>query len=157
MYLDNCVEDEVFRFQNESRGWKKICIVLDSGAAASVAPPSMAPGVSVLESEGSRRGQCYLSASGERIPNLGQQRIRIVTEEGRDYEALFQVAEVTRPLSSVSQICDKGNVVVFDSNGGTVIHKASGRRTKFDRRGGTYELNFWVREHPSQGFIRQGS
>ena len=28
----------------------------------------------------------------------------LVTEEGRKYDALFQVVEVTRPLSSVSQI-----------------------------------------------------
>ena len=157
LYLGKCVEEVVLRCENEQQGWRKHNTVLDSGAAASVAPPNMAPNISVLESEGSRRGQCYLSASGERIPNLGQQRIRVVTEEGNKHEAVFQVAEVTRPLSSVSQICDRGHVVIFDANGGSIVHKTTGRKTRFDRRGGTYELNFWVHENMSEGFSRQGS
>ena len=40
--------------------WVRIRTVMDSGAAQSVAPPSMAPGVIIEESPGSQRGQHYI-------------------------------------------------------------------------------------------------
>ena len=39
--------------------------------------------------------------------------VGMVTSEGNWAQATFQVAEVTRPLCSVSKMCDKGNRVVF--------------------------------------------
>ena len=63
--------------------WVRIRTVMDSGAAESVAPPSMAPGVVMEESPGSQRGQHYISASAGRLPNMGQQRLQVKTNEGR--------------------------------------------------------------------------
>ena len=48
----------------------KIEAVMDSGAAESVAPADMAPWVPISESAGSRRGQTYMSACGEKFHNL---------------------------------------------------------------------------------------
>ena len=78
--------------------WVKIRTVMDSGAAVSVAPSSMAPGVTIEESPGSPRGQHILSASKDRVPNMGQQRMPIVTNEGMESKVLYQVAEASRPL-----------------------------------------------------------
>ena len=77
---------------------------IDSGAAESVAPVQMAPWVPRQESEGSKRGQTYLSASGEKLPNMGEKKFDMVTSEGNWAQATFQVAEVTRPLCSVSKM-----------------------------------------------------
>ena len=52
--------------------WVRIRTVMDSGAADSVAPPTLAPQVSIDESPGSKRGQCYVSASAGRMPSMGQ-------------------------------------------------------------------------------------
>ena len=54
---------------------------MDSGAAESVAPPSVAPRVKIEESDGSRRGQTYLSASGDRLPNLGEKKLDVTTSD----------------------------------------------------------------------------
>ena len=78
---------------------------MDSGAAERVGPPTMAPGVPIQESPGSRRGQAYIAARHERIPNRGQQVLEVTTNEGREKKALYQVAEVTRPLTSVGSTC----------------------------------------------------
>eukprot|EP00972_Heterocapsa_arctica_P108577 15988729-Heterocapsa_arctica.AAC.1 len=48
-------------------------LIIGSGASNSVAPSGAAPGVKVVESAGSRRGQHYISAGNERIPNVGEQ------------------------------------------------------------------------------------
>ena len=112
---------------------------MDSGAAQSVAPPSMVSGVVIETSPGSQRGQHNVSASGGRLPNMGQQKLKIQTNEGRDAMVLYQIAEVSRPLTAVSQTCDNGNWVVYTPEGGFIWNLKTGGKTSFERRGGIDE------------------
>ena len=145
--------------------WRTLAMVMDSGAAESVAPMNLAPWVSLTESAGSRKGQVYVSASGERIPNLGEKSMEVVTDEGRSARATFQVADVTRALCSISRVCDQGNRVVFESSGGW-IESYDGRRTAFKRENNVYVLELHVHDpghgdrgdahgHDASGFTRQ--
>ena len=132
----------------------RVRAAMDSGALDAVAPPSMAPGVAIQDSAGSRMGQHYGSASSHRIPNLGEQRITGVVPGGAERAMTFQVAEVTRPLLSVGRICDRGNVVTFGSSGGVITDLVTGEETPFVRDGeGMYQLEFWM---PAPGFQRPG-
>ena len=142
--------------------WVRIRTVMDSGAADSVAPPTLAPKVEITESPGSRRGQCYVSASAGRMQNIGQKVLSIQTNEGKDTTVLYQIAEVSRPLTSVSATCDRGNWVVYTPQGGFIMNCQTGERTSFERSGGIYDLDLWIRDdenrgsHPSPSFPRQG-
>ena len=142
--------------------WVRIRTAMDSGAADSVAPPSMAPQVAINESPGSKRGQCYVSASAGRMPNMGQKVLKIQTNEGRDTTVLYQIAEVSRPLTSVSATCDRGNWVVYTPQGGFIMNCQTGERTSFERKGGIYELDLWIKDEDmlggehSSSFPRQG-
>ena len=142
--------------------WVRIQAVMDSGAADSVAPPSLAPQVAIEESPGSQRGQCYVSASAGRMPNMGQKALQVQTNEGRNAKVLYQIADVSRPPTSVSSTCDKGNWVVYTPQGGFIMNCQTGDRTSFERKGGIYELDLWIRDtdmrggHYSSGFPRQG-
>ena len=49
----------------------------------SIAPPSMATGERIEESEMSSKGQGYTAADQGRIENKGQQFLHIMTNEGR--------------------------------------------------------------------------
>ena len=93
---------------------------MESGAAQSVAPPSMAPGVPIEESPGSQRGQQYISARKERLRIIGQQTLKVTTYEGQQGKSLFQAADISRPLTAVSQTCDNGNCVVYTPHGGFI-------------------------------------
>ena len=55
--------------------WKTMSMVMDSGAAESVAPIELAPWIPILESAGSRRRQTYLCTSGGKLPNLGMKAL----------------------------------------------------------------------------------
>ena len=88
--------------------WMKIEAVMDSGAVESVALADVAPWVPISESVCSKRGQTYMSAGGEKLTNLGEKQMRVWTNEGSPAMATFQCADVTRPLCSVSKICDQG-------------------------------------------------
>jgi len=143
-------------------GWVRVKGVMDSGASESVAPPGLCPHYKVLPSPGSIAGQNYVSAGEEVIPNLGEQYLNILTDGGTEGVAKYQVADVVRPLNSVSEICDaggpQGQTVVFGRNGGYVWNHDTGKYTEFSREDGVYTLEFWVKPPGSEagGFQRQG-
>jgi hypothetical protein len=145
---------ELFPMTTEKSGdWQLIKGVVDSGAAESVAHPSMCPQYPVTPSAGSKAGQCYTSASGDEIPNLGEQLLPVVTMEGRSADLKYQSADVSRPLNSVSEICDgggpDGQLVLFTKYGGQILNLETGHRTPFEREEGIYTLGMWVRPNNS--------
>ena len=136
------------------RKFVRVESVVDSGASSAVAPPSMMPGVKVVPSEGSRRGQKWSSASKHKIKNLGEQRLKAVTEEGEETEVLFQIPDMSKVLVSVSAICERGNRVIFGRAGGVVQNLTSGKLIPFERRNGIYLLSLWLEDDSSQPFHR---
>ena len=76
--------------------------------------------------------------------------------DGKESELKYQIADVSRPLNSVSEICDageQGQVVVLGRAGGMIINLANGNQTPFQREDGVYCLDVWVKP---KGFTRQG-
>ena len=102
-------------------------IILDSGACSHVIDAEDAPGYRLEESPGSRRGAAFTVGNGERVPNEGQMSLRFETTRSDGSSApissTFQVAEVSRPIMSVSRICAQGFTCVFDKEGGRVLDK----------------------------------
>ena len=145
--------------------WECIEAAVDAGAVNSVAPASTGKHVPLVESEGSRRGQVYRSASGSCLPNKGQKSLAVVTNEGDEFRMTYQIADVTKPLMSVGAVTDAGdgtNYVVFHRDGGWISRPSSGTRTHFDRKDGVYMLQTWLHRMastastPCQPFTRQG-
>ena len=130
-------------------GWQWVKGVVDSGAANSVAHPDMCPQYPVQPSAGSKAGVEYTCASGGVIPNLGEQVLNVVTQNGRDAQVRYQSADVSRTLNSVSEICDgggeSGQYVLFSKWGGQILNPETGTRMSFDREGGIYTMGMWVR------------
>ena len=130
----------------DNKKWTRVDSVMDSGASAPVAPPQVMPSVPIEPLEGSRRGQKYSSASKHKLKNLGQQKIKACTEAGEETEVLFQVADVSKPLVSVSAICERGNRVIFGRAGGVVQNVKTGKVIPFVRQNGIYILSLWMAE-----------
>ena len=89
-----------------------------------------------------------------------------MTRDGRKGIANFQCADVSRPLMSVSRICDQGNYVVFTATGGYVVDR-QGNKTAFRRKNNVYVLDMWTKveavveetkpeKTEAQSFRRQG-
>ena len=112
----------------------------------------------IAESEGSKKGVHYVAAGGARIPNIGQKRVVFATPQGQVSAMTFQVADINKPLASVSKICKKGHRVVFDDDGSYIEHKSTKKRTMIRERNGVYVLDAWVMPQGEQktGFSRQG-
>ena len=56
----------------------------------------------------------------------------------------FTIAEVSKPLISVSTWCDQGKRVVFDNSGSYMIDKATGRWEEINRVGNSYDFTTWI-------------
>ena len=128
----------------DPQGWMKVECVLDSGASESVCPASMAPHWPTRESAGSRMGLHYTSASGQRMPNQGEQHLPVAFDNGIKTTAIFQIAEVSRPLIGVGRVCEMGNRVIFGSSGGVIVNLSTGKETRFERKEGVYTFTIWI-------------
>ena len=69
-------------------------------------------------------------------------------------EVLFDVADVSKPLVSVSAICEMGSRVIFGKSGGVVNNLKSGAETLFYLRNGIYILSLWLQDDKEQPFHR---
>jgi hypothetical protein len=136
----------------------EIEITLDSGCCEHVMDLGDAPGYGafIVESAGSKRRQNFVVGNGQRVPNEGQIVLNLEGDLGlqsgkRKMTSTFQVAEVTRPLMSVSRVCDKGMRCIFEDTHALIIDKKTGREVaKFERQGGLYIARMKLK--PPEGF-----
>ena len=66
---------------------------------------------------------------------------------------IFQVADVHKPLLSVTRAADAGFDCLLDKEGGAFRPQAGGERVPIRRKGNLYVMPCWVRAE-SAGFIR---
>ena len=136
--------------------WKRISMAVDTGACETVGDPNQIP-CKVRETDASRRGACFASATGEAIPNLGEMTMPMYTREGSFRSMRIQAAPVTKPLASVLRIVQAGHVVVFDAEGSYIMNKESGEINMLREEEGNYMLDVWVPPmgNEASGFPRQ--
>ena len=128
----------------QSTGCTRVRSVLDSGATDSCAPDSMCPQVASVPSAGSRRGQMYTAAGGKKIANEGEKSLSMITDSNEMVQTSWQTVDITRPLSSVRQICQQGNRVIFGAQGGVIYNLESGQETPFGLEDNVYVLDLWL-------------
>ena len=122
---------------------------VDSGAADHVIPWGWVRFVQIVASIGSLAGVHYVAASGTRIPNQGEQRIRFMTRDGVVASLLFQVAKVNKPLCSVSKLIDDNMRVVFDKTGSYILNKTTGEVMRIKRERGVFVLEAFLPQNPN--------
>ena len=137
------------------QGWQILSIAIDSGAAETVIPYKLIKGHPVYETQASRSGLNYASATGDPIPNLGEQHVPMCTREGTLRSMVFQAAPVTQALGSVKRICQSGHRVVFDTGGSYIENRQTGEINMLREEDGNYILDAWVLPNSNPGFPGQ--
>jgi hypothetical protein len=136
-------------------GWQYLSLTVDSGAAETVIPHMMVQSHPIVETQASRSGLNYASATGDPIPNLGEQKLPLLTQEGSLRAMTFQAAPVDRPLGSVKRMCTSGHTVVFDEEGSYVLNKLTGEVNWMREENGNYIMDLWIMPNKDQSFQRQ--
>ena len=139
----------------------EIEVTLDSGCCDHVLDSCDAPGYDIAESPGSRRNQNFIVGNGARVPNEGQVLLNLeASVDGKPslVRSIFQVAEISRPLMSVSRMCDQGLMASFTDKDATIKNGDGTTVCTFQRRGGLYVTTMKLKkpaEHP-EPFARPG-
>ena len=131
---------------------------VDSVAADHVMPLGWLAWIIVTASLGSIKGVRFIFASGARIPNKRQQKVRFMTSEGTWATWIFQVAGVNKPLVSVSKLIADGWRVIFDDERSYLLHKATGHTIDLACERGIFTVDAFVEpdsgESKKPGFTR---
>ena len=143
--------------------WILVEVIADSGACETVMPKSMCSGIRLRESKGSKAGTEYEVASGKSVPNLGERHCEIYCEGAASTMLMhFQVADIHRPLLSLSRAADQGFTSHLDMNGGYLEDSLTGEQIPIQRRGNLYIMSIWIRGNSenrppdNSGFARPG-
>ena len=143
--------------EGPQKQWRLVSMAVDSGACETVADPGQIP-CEVKETDASRRGACFASATGEAIPNMGEMTMPVMTREGSFRRMRVQAAPVTKPLASVLRIVQAGHTVVFDSRGSYIRNKCTGEINVLREEDGNYMLDMWIppmeKKNEAEGFPR---
>ena len=127
--------------------WIEIEVTVDSGACETVMPSDVCPGIMVHRSSCSH-GAEYEVANGESLPNLGERRCLLMSLGSTSAKHItFQVADVHKPLLSVSRCADMGFRCILEKHGGYLEH-TSGERIQLQRRDNLYVMRAWVKNNP---------
>jgi hypothetical protein len=137
-----CLELEMTEQEIMAVAPKKTMIrpALDSGAGEHVASADDVAAMTIRPSTGSKNNRHFVAANGQRIPNQGEVTMKLRDSSG-DVTSTFQVAPVTRPLHSVSRMCDMDCEVKFTKTEG-VVTKNGKVIARYPRVGGLYVAEF---------------
>ena len=124
-------------------------VAVDSGACDTVMPLSICD-FQILPSYQSRNKMAYEVANGESIPNLGERPCIIRTPGSwQERKITFQVADVHKPLLSISRAADAGFNCTLTDKGGWLIPRDGGESIPIKRRGNLYVMTCWVKPDKS--------
>ena len=144
----------------------EIYVAADSGAVDHATNPGSLPGsVEVTKSAKTRN---FVAANGDPINNHGEAITNLEQESGAKVQNIFQVADVSRPLHSVSKICDAKHEMLFTADGATVVPAGALSRflgsvrrvANYPRRGGLYVAKMKAKDPKiatTAGFARAGN
>ena len=92
---------------------------LDTGAAIHALPTSMGVDNKVT-------GEHYTTASGEKIPDMGQVKLTLEDEQGQSRRLIGNVTNVHKCLASASRMCAGGKQEIWLNGEGGVVFPAEG-------------------------------
>ena len=125
-------------------------MTVDSGACETVMPRDMCQGIAIFQSQQQREGAEYEVANGETIPNLGERRCLLMTlGSAVAKKIVFQIADVHKPLLSISRCADMGYQCHLEQSGGYLEDTVTGERIPLSRKDNLYTMKAWVRADPN--------
>lgn len=130
-------------------GWREIELTFDSRACDTVLPLDMCPEIAVQESESQRKGLEYEVANGETIDESERQCMLMKVGTTNPKRTTFQVADVHKPLLSISKVSDAGFACHLNGMGGYLLDVYTGDKVPIMRRCTLYVKRGWFKEDRS--------
>ena len=117
---------------------------IDSGACDPVINPEVGADYPLEETEASKRGIAYVSASGDPMPNHGERVLVVKKPSGRIVAMRNQVTPCTGPLTSVAKMIDANKFVGFCSLGSFILDLETNEVDWLERVDDCFEIELEV-------------
>merc|ERR1712240_44583 len=124
--------------------WERIPVKIDSGAIDTVMPPTVAKYFDTVQTEMSKKGPGFRAANGSAIRHYGQKTLEGIGDQYQPLSMTAQVVDVKTTLGSVNQMLKAGNRVHFETGNCYIQDVRTGRKTRIEEKGGTFEVGIWV-------------
>ena len=121
--------------------WMQVPCAVDSGACAHVAPPNL---FAILGPRANIEKPKFFGADGSPIENFGECPVKAVLDDNTQMNTIFNIAKITRPLLSVTQMTSNGHQVIFDRDESYVKIANSNKKIKLRKDGQLWMLDMWV-------------
>ena len=129
--------------------WIEVELCADTGACDTVMPGALAKHIPIQPSLQSLSSMMYEVADGSEIPNLGERRCVMWTENATEARKInLQVADAHKALLSLSRCADMGFESRFGRRAGALIDEDSGEVIPLQRKGNLYVLKCWLKAAP---------
>ena len=138
--LEQEVSEEDAAKMNYKGKWLKVEAEVDTGACIPMMPKSIAKHLPIRESEGSRKGAKYVSASDDYIYNEGESEVIFANDNGEWRKSIVQRGDVNKTLMAGGEHGGQGEHIaihqVWGDGGGRPeprhIQESSGHGSKED-------------------------
>ena len=135
---------------DRTRGGQKLLAFVDSGAVDNVLPNSVCTEYPLEATSRSQSGVGFKGANGSHIKHHGEWRFRVKTSAGSNMNTTWEVADVRKPLTSVSRLLGRGRKLVLDEKPG--IQCKNGDTIPLERTCSLFAVQLSIQK----GFHRQG-
>ena len=121
--------------------WMQVPCAVDSGACSHVAPPNL---FALLGPKTNMEKPKFYGADGSPIENFGECPVNVVLDDNTKMNTLFNIAKITRPLLSVTQMTNNGHQVVFGKEESSIRIAGGNKKIKLRKDGQLWMLDMWV-------------
>ena len=154
MLLDEPNKAEDIRAIEEVWDWREIEAAVDTACVDNVVNPRDFPGIELIETEESKRGDSWTAAGGSPIKKLGEMRIPWQTETGAKHGLRAKAGGVGKTLISGDRLLEAGYAVILNRRNPRLVHETTKEVIKLERRNRMFILKMWVRVKVSKSEAR---
>ena len=161
MMLDNPETEERIQAVQEVWDWREIEAAVDTACVDNVVNPKDFPGIELIETEESKRGDSWTAAGGSPIKKLGEMKIPWQTETGAKHGLRAKAGGVGKTLISGDRLLEAGYAVILNRRNPRLVHETTKEVIRLERRNRMFIMKMWVRVKISKNeaqpvFTRQG-
>ena len=128
-----------------------------------VANPKEFPGLELIETAESKRGDSWTAAGGSAIPKLGEMKIPWKSDKGITHGIIVKAGDVGKTLLSGDKLLDAGYDIILNKRNPRLVHQSTKEVITLERRNRMFIMKIWVRVKFNKyiikgpGFIRPGT
>ena len=130
---------------------------VDTACVDHVANPKEFPGLQLIETAESKRGDSWTAAGGSPIPKLGEMKIPWKSDKGVTHGIVVKAGNVGKTLLSGDKLLDAGYDIILNKRNPRLVHQSTKEIINLERRNRMFIMKMWLKVKVSKSNIKSPS